>query len=653
MPEAHSELYARRLIHIIVWTGVLLPSLIKAGTPRLPGLFIQISALLLLAISLMEGLRRRGWWITWSAIDLPVLGFILLAAFSSIFVSYHHNAVRCLVLVICYVLFYVHMAQTFSVRDIEMLFWGMVGMGVVQSLIGFYQAFLIHEVRITGTFYNSNHLAAFLACLCMLIVARMVFHPPFRTQWMPKAGLVALMGGALFLTGSRGGLLALAGGGVGLVLCSRARWKVLSVLIMAFVLFIVVPNPLMVRIMEVGRGDVYAYSRWSMWKGALAMLRDHRVLGVGIGNFPFYSFRYAFPVEGAWARYARVARYAHNELLHVGAEMGIPGILMILLSLLIVFRECLSKGAGHAKMHGNKKALLVGMMTLFAHSMVDFVFHIPPLVFLLLLMLVWVRQIRIMETGRKPMWIPLAERRYRMAVMASLVVVVALTWIPIREYIGFKIFDGVEGMDPFSDMRTIERAVRIDFGCAPYHNSMGGAYFKMFGMTQNRDFLEKGLSEAGLAQTLNPEDHHFPLSLGMGYLNLYAALPVQPELLTRAEAAFRKSLVLAPYLHRGFSGLGQALFHQGRYHDARDAFEQVVRLEPYCLSGHYWLGLTHEALGDSPRACAEFEEILRIRGLGLEGKAHVPYEKELIDFDLSTLYPKLESIGCGMHAYDG
>jgi len=653
MPEAHKGLYERRLIHIIVWTGVLLPSLIRAGTPRLPGLFIQISALLLLAISLIEGLRRRGWDIAWSAIDCAVLGFIPLAAFSSIFVSYHHNAVRCLVLVTCYGLFYVHMAHTFSIWDIKMLFWGMVGMGVVQSLIGFYRAFFLHEPRITGTFYNPNHLAAFLACLCMLITARMAFHPPFRTKWMLKAGLVAVMGGALFLTGSRGGLLSLAGGAGGFVLCTRARWRVLSVLIAAFVLFILIPNPLMVRIMEVGRGDVYAYSRWSMWKGALAMLRDHPLLGVGIGNFPFYSVRYAFPVSGAWARYARVARYAHNELLHVGAEMGIPGILMMLFSLLIVFRECLSKGSCLTGTHGEKKALLVGMMTLLAHSMVDFVFHIPPLVFLMLLLLVWIRQIRIMEIGRKPVRIPLAERRSRVAVMASLVVVAALAWIPLREYIGFRIFDRVEGIDPFSDIRTIERAVRIDFGCAPYHNSLGGAYFKMFGLTRDPGFLEKGLSEAGLAQALNPEDHHFPLSQGMGYLSLYTALPAQPELLTRAEAAFSRCLRLAPYLYQGFSGLGSTLFHQRRYCDAREAFERVVTLEPYSMSGHYWLALTLEALGDSRAVCAEYEEILRIQGLGLEGKAHIPYEKELIDFDLRTLYPKLESMGCGTHAYGG
>jgi hypothetical protein len=61
--------------------------------------------------------------------------------------------------------------------------------------------------------------------------------------------------------------------------------------------------------------------------------------------------------------------------------------------------------------------------------------------------------------------------------------------------------------------------------------------------------------------------------------------------------------------------------------------------------------LTLDALGDSRQACAEYEEILRIQGLGLEGKAHIPYEKELIDFDLRTLYPKIESTGCGTYAY--
>jgi hypothetical protein len=461
------------------------------------------------------------------------------------------------------------------------------------------------------------------------------------------------MAGALFLTGSRGGLLALAGGAGALILCTRVKWRVLSVLVAAFILFILIPNPLMVRIREVGRADVYAYSRWSMWKSALAMLRDHPLLGVGIGNFPFYSFRYAFPVPGAWARFARVARYAHNELLHAGAEMGIPGILMIILAMVIVIRSCVKSDAGRRCLDAckEKRAILVGIATLLAHSMVDFVFHIPPLVFLMLLLVAWLSRIRIMETGKKTVRVPLEERRFRAMVMASLVVVAALAWIPIREYIAFRIFDGVEGMDPLSDIRTIERAVRVDFGCAPYHNSLGGAYFRMFGLTRDPGFLEKGLSEAGLAQALNPVDHHFPLSLGMGYLNLYTTLPPQPELLTRAEAAFRQCLLLAPHLYQGFSGLGSALFHQKRYHDAREAFERVVALEPYSMSGHYWLALTLDALGDSRQACAEFEEILRIQGLGLEGKAHIPYEKELIDFDLRTLYPKIESTGCGTYAY--
>ena len=43
-----------------------------------------------------------------------------------------------------------------------------------------------------------------------------------------------------------------------------------------------------------------------------------------------------------------------------------------------------------------------------------------------------------------------------------------------------------------------------------------------------------------------------------------------------------------------------------------------------------------------------FEKILAIKSLNLEKKAYIPYEKELIDFDVSKLYPILKAYDSGL-----
>ena len=90
--------------------------------------------------------------------------------------------------------------------------------------------------------------------------------------------------------------------------------------------------------------------------------------------------------------------------------------------------------------------------------------------------------------------------------------------------------------------------------------------------------------------------------------------------------------------------MGKVLLYLKRPNDALSALKKAVRLEPYSMSSHYWLGLTLDSLGDLESAQSEYEKIIEIKKLGLEKKAYTFYEKELIDFDMSKLYPKLRAV---------
>ena len=106
------------------------------------------------------------------------------------------------------------------------------------------------------------------------------------------------------------------------------------------------------------------------------MVRERPLLGVGIGDFDkgFYRFR---PV-GFNSR----AVYAHNDYLHMAAEMGVLApLLMIFLFSAILF-------IGLKK---NNDFILVGcccgILSLSLHAWGDFNFHIPAN---MLLFTIWV-----------------------------------------------------------------------------------------------------------------------------------------------------------------------------------------------------------------------------------------------------------------------
>jgi O-antigen ligase len=62
-----------------------------------------------------------------------------------------------------------------------------------------------------------------------------------------------------------------------------------------------------------------AEQRWQIQKTAMHIFIDHPILGVGLGCYPFANAKYR-PDLGP--------RDAHNTYLRLGAELGLPGLLL-------------------------------------------------------------------------------------------------------------------------------------------------------------------------------------------------------------------------------------------------------------------------------------------------------------------------------------
>lgn len=71
--------------------------------------------------------------------------------------------------------------------------------------------------------------------------------------------------------------------------------------------------------------------RIEIWKKSLISIKNHPLLGVGIGNFPV--------VLAQDIKLAKAGSSAHNLYLHIAAELGIPALLLILWLLWIIFKK--------------------------------------------------------------------------------------------------------------------------------------------------------------------------------------------------------------------------------------------------------------------------------------------------------------------------
>src|SRR6266568_8560799 len=71
---------------------------------------------------------------------------------------------------------------------------------------------------------------------------------------------------------------------------------------------------------------VYGIDRINIWQDAIAIWQHSPYLGVGAGNFQFFDFAYGTDVVGV----------AHNQFLSVLAEMGIQGLICLLLTIIMI-----------------------------------------------------------------------------------------------------------------------------------------------------------------------------------------------------------------------------------------------------------------------------------------------------------------------------
>jgi O-Antigen ligase len=290
------------------------------------------------------------------------------------------------------------------------ILWIIAGSGVVYAVYGIADHLLdptrillrdkpAYLANVTGTFINRNTAAVYFgscAIVCLMLLSdrlrRKLPRDPIVWKRLPNKllsntprDIVALFAmlfvclAAMFMTGSRGGvILSLMALIVAFTVYFRRdlprRTGIVTAVLgggaVVLVLLQFMGGEVNARFAEQGAADE---GRLATWRATLRMIADHPWFGTGQGTFvwSYPAYRSAeISMVGVWDR-------AHNTLLELAADMGVPLAALVTLGWILIFAVLV---------HGVRvrrrdllipaSALAVAMLAVL-HSLVDFSLQIP------------------------------------------------------------------------------------------------------------------------------------------------------------------------------------------------------------------------------------------------------------------------------------
>lgn len=233
----------------------------------------------------------------------------------------------------------------------------------------------LREGRASGTIGAPNLFGTLCAAGIVLALGLAITQWGIGLGWAALA-LVPLMGAALVLSGSRGGILAaLAGGSILIATLAIARfspvWRrralvgaaAMAVLaVLAIALLAILPSQGRSRWL----GATGMTQRFAYWQAAAAMTAERPLLGNGPGAFELHYARLRLPGSNE-------TQHAHNFLLEETAAFGALGLLL-LLGILGSAAFALARSLPAAEPAPRDTALLFAMIaaTVFLHALIEY-----------------------------------------------------------------------------------------------------------------------------------------------------------------------------------------------------------------------------------------------------------------------------------------
>src|SRR6202050_2513437 len=347
--------------------------------------------LLWIAKQVLEGEIR----IRWNPLFLPMAVFGLLVVAQRVFhrSAYPHDTVSLALLYFSYAILCFLAGQALlkssQARTLAIIFslYGAVlaSFALIQGISSNGKLYWLRQPRMGGWIYgpyvNHNHYAGLMEMLVPIpLVLSLTSLASHKTR-AAAAAVAAVMVGTIFLSGSRGGMLAIIAELVILAILLIKQKQGLGTAIGVGVFLVVVVGlltwvggaELFKRTVGSTHAEITSDIRHNINRDGLKMFLKKPVLGWGLGTFPvvypqFRTFYTNFFVNEA-----------HNDYLQLLVEMGLLGFGTMLWLLITLYRRAIKKISHWTSDLSGAVTLacMLGLSGILLHSAVDFNLQIP------------------------------------------------------------------------------------------------------------------------------------------------------------------------------------------------------------------------------------------------------------------------------------
>ncbi len=190
-----------------------------------------------------------------------------------------------------------------------------------------------------GPFSNQNLFGIFSALITPYVLFHWRMEATTRLLWWLDAGLLVVIFAGLWLSNSRGGMLAtlIASTSYFFIVNLESRLKIITLAICAVVVFTAFPNlqssiTSFIRKDTIERAEVKNVQeqfreerRYSMWAGVFPIFWKEKMTGYGFATSHLQIFQFSGDKEAG--------RHVHNSYLELFGDLGLPGITLLLLIL--------------------------------------------------------------------------------------------------------------------------------------------------------------------------------------------------------------------------------------------------------------------------------------------------------------------------------
>jgi O-antigen ligase len=269
-------------------------------------------------------------------------------------------------------------------------------LGIIQNFTSPNKIFWLKELPQSlpfGPFYNRHHFAGYMELTLALPLGLLVSGAVESDKRPLYIFAVAMMGIALIMTGSRGGMISLAAEVVFLIAfarfrrndeaphdaekSSRARSALTRVGLALALILVLVGGAVffggeaaLSRLVGTVNSDDPTTGRAHFWSVTLDIIRAHPVVGTGLGS---YGLAYTqFDSRNGEFRLEQ----AHNDYLQVMSDAGIIGVGLGLFFIVVLFRKGFARReTDDLFRRGVATGAMAGCFAVLVHSLFDFTLH--------------------------------------------------------------------------------------------------------------------------------------------------------------------------------------------------------------------------------------------------------------------------------------